>query len=82
MFGSRTVPFYGDYIWVDARGGKIFGTWTDNRNVVPGSDIRENADPTQGDGFDVHQCRTSATATLDTCANAGGLDQNIYGGSP
>jgi hypothetical protein len=81
MFGGRTVPFYGDYIWVDARSGAIFGTWTDHRNVVPGSDPRENADPTQGDGFDVHQCRTSAGAP-DTCPNAGGLDQNIYGGSP
>jgi hypothetical protein len=81
MFGGRTVPFQGDYIWVDARGGAIYGTWTDNRDVVPGSDRRENGHPADGDGFDVHQCRTSATAP-DTCSNAGGLDQNIYGGSP
>jgi hypothetical protein len=81
MFGNRTDPFFGDYIWVDARGGRIYGTWTDNRDVVPGSDIREDPDPTRGDGFDVHQCRTSPTAP-DTCGNAGGLDQNVYGGSP
>jgi hypothetical protein len=81
MFGGRTVPFQGDYLWVDARGGAIYGTWTDNRDVVPGSDIRENTNSADGDGFDVHQCRTSATAP-DTCPNAGGLDQNIYGGTP
>jgi hypothetical protein len=78
MFGGRTDPFQGDYIGVDARGGAIFGTWTDNRDVAPGSDVRENANPADGDGFDVHQCRTSASAP-DTCPNAGGLDQNIYG---
>jgi hypothetical protein len=78
MFGGRSVPFQGDYIWVDARGGAIFGAWADNRDVLPGSDVRENANPADGDGFDVHQCRTSASAP-DTCPNAGGLDQNIYG---
>ncbi len=78
QFGGRTAPFYGDYIWVDARGGALFGAWTDQRNVVPGSDIRENANPADGDGFDVKQCRTSTTAA-DTCPNAGGLDQNTYG---
>src|SRR5712691_4187553 len=81
MFDTRRLPFFGDYIWVDARGGAIFGTWTDHRNVVPGSDLRENAVAADGDGFDVHQCRTSASAP-DTCPNAGGLDQNIYGGLP
>jgi hypothetical protein len=78
QFGGRTVPFYGDYISVDARAGALFGVWTDQRDVVPGSDIRENANPADGDGFDVKQCRTSATAA-DTCPNAGGLDQNVYG---
>jgi hypothetical protein len=81
MFGGRTVPFQGDYLWVDARAGTIYGTWTDNRDVVPGSDPRENANPADGDGFDVKQCRTSPSAP-DTCPNAGGLDQNIYGGTP
>ena len=28
MFGGRTDQFQGDYIWVDARGGSIFGAWT------------------------------------------------------
>jgi len=78
QFGGRTVPFYGDYIWVDARAGALFGTWTDQRDVLPGSDVRESAIAANGDGFDVKQCRTSATAA-DTCPNAGGLDQNIYG---
>lgn len=74
MFGNRDVPFHGDYNWVDAAGGIIYGVWTDNRDVVPGSDIREAVQ----DGFDVHQCRATP-ASADTCANAGGLNQNIYG---
>jgi hypothetical protein len=48
--------------------------WTDNRDVVPGVDIREAI----VDGFDVHQCRTSPTSP-DLCPNAGGVNQNIYG---
>ena len=78
MFGGRSVPFHGDYIWVDADAGKVFGAWTDNRDVVPGADPRE----TEKDGFDVHQCRAqnpNGTFGADTCANAGGLNQNIYG---
>jgi hypothetical protein len=77
MFGGRDIPFHGDYNWVDAFGTTFFGVWADNRDVVPGTDIREAVQ----DGFDVHQCRASATAP-DTCPNAGGLDQNIYGGTP
>jgi hypothetical protein len=77
MFGGREVPFHGDYNWVDAMGSTFFAVWADNRDVVPGTDIREAVQ----DGFDVLQCRTSATAP-DTCPNAGGLDQNIYGGTP
>ena len=81
MFGDRTVPFHGDYLWVDADAGSIFGVWTDNRDVVPGTDPRE----TPGDGFDVNQCRiqnADGTWSSDQCPNAGGLDQNIYGGTP
>jgi hypothetical protein len=74
MFGERDVPFHGDYNWVDAMGTTFFSVWADNRDVVPGTDIRESVQ----DGFDVKQCRTSATAP-DTCPNAGGLDANIYG---
>jgi hypothetical protein len=46
--------------------------------VVLGSDRRE----TFNDGFDLLQSpRGAADGTFgaDTCANAGGLDQNIYG---
>jgi hypothetical protein len=74
MFGNRQDPFHGDYLWVDSAGGTTYGTWTDNRDVVPGADPRE---ATQ-DGFDVLQCRATPTAA-DTCANAGGVNQNIYG---
>jgi hypothetical protein len=78
MFGNRDVPFHGDYLWIDANGGSVYGVWTDNRDVVPGVDPRE---ATQ-DGFDVHQCRElqpDGSYGPDTCPNAGGLNQNIYG---
>jgi hypothetical protein len=65
---------------VQAAGG-LFGyfAWTDNRDVGKGSDPREAAQ----DGFDVKQCRTKTAGEfgVDTCPNAGGLDQNIYGNS-
>ncbi|MGH9053017.1 MAG: sialidase family protein [Acidimicrobiia bacterium] len=78
MFGNRDVPFHGDYSWVDANQGTVFGVWADNRDVVTGADPRE---ATQ-DGFDVLQCRElqpDGTFGPDTCPNAGGLNQNIYG---
>jgi hypothetical protein len=83
MFGNRQVPFQGDYNWVSIvdDGGDLeaYVTWTDNRNVVPGTDPRE----TVQDGFDVWQCRVLGTDGVtygaDQCANAGGVDQNIYG---
>ena len=69
-------------------------TWTDNRDVVPGTDPLED----EQDGFDVQQCRVDlgentqsrddgplarrdAPFTGDNCGNGGGLDQNIYGSS-
>jgi hypothetical protein len=78
MFGNRQIPFHGDYNWVDADGGKIVAVWGDNRDVVPGTDPRE---ATQ-DGFDVLQCRAQnpdGSFGADTCPNAGGLNQNIWG---
>jgi hypothetical protein len=79
MFGDRNVPFHGDYLWIDANGGTAFGVWTDNRDALPGPDPRE----TSFDGFDVLQCRAAPTPAVpnppDLCANAGGLNQNIYG---
>jgi hypothetical protein len=77
QFAGRTVPFAGDYLWIDSAAGLTFSTWTDYRNTVPGNDPR-TAD-TRGD---VQQCRTprqDGTFTGDTCPRAGGLDQNIYG---
>ena len=72
--GFREIPFQGDYLGIDTAGGNAYGVWTDNRDVVPGTDPRE---ATQ-DGFDVLQCRATPDAT-DTCPNSGGLNQNIYG---
>jgi hypothetical protein len=83
MFGNRQIPFQGDYNWVALAfdgATSLFGYmgWTDNRDVLPGTDIRETD---YVDGFDVHQCRTLAAPEPDRCPNAHGLDQNIYGQS-
>ena len=80
QFAGRTVPFGGDYLWIDSKNGVTFGTWTDWRNTVPGTDLREaEQDET---GADVRQCRhqTSGGAISgDTCPRDGGLDQDIFG---
>jgi hypothetical protein len=81
MFDARSVPFIGDYNWVSlastAQGISGYMAWTDNRDVIPGTDPRE----TTQDGFDVHMCVTvtNGVAGPNTCPNAGGFDQNIYG---
>jgi hypothetical protein len=80
QFDNRQVPFAGDYLWIDAQGGQTFGTWTDWRDTVPGTDHREPA--SDATGGDVLQCRArqaDGSWGSDTCPRAGGLDQNIYG---
>ena len=80
QFSGRTVPFAGDYLWIDSKGGVTFGVWTDWRDTVAGVDQRETT-PDES-GADVLQCRTlrpTGGFTGDTCPRAGGLDQNIYG---
>jgi hypothetical protein len=83
MFGAASVPFYGDYNWISLAengAGALFGygTWTDNRDVVPGTDPRE----AEQDGFDVRGCwETQDGELVRTCFNRGGYDQNIYGNS-
>ena len=78
MFDARSVPFIGDYNWIQLvkrADGSLFGftAWTDNRDVVPGTDPRE----TVQDGFDVLMCLDANL--VNTCPNAGGFNQNIYG---
>jgi hypothetical protein len=85
MFDARQVPFYGDYNWIqlidldpETPESALFGytAWTDNRDVVAGSDPRESVQ----DGFDVNQCLTDPDdPNANTCPNSGGLNQNIYG---
>jgi hypothetical protein len=85
MFGSRNIPFLGDYNWIQLAqqaDGSLFGylSWTDNRDVLPGTDPREASQ----DGFDVNMCvalQPDGTYGPNTCPNSGGLDQNIYGNS-
>jgi hypothetical protein len=102
MFGDRQIPFQGDYNWISLANSQdsassllAYMSWTDNRDVVPGTDPREE----EQDGFDVWQCRTDLGTDTDgergegplarrdppfsgdNCANGGGLNQNIYGSS-
>ena len=80
MFGSRDIPFQGDYNWVaiadgnGAAAGGLFAyaAWTDNREVVPGVDPRETeAEGGFVDGFDVLQCR------IDLGRAAGEVNRNV-----
>ena len=79
--GGRTFPFGGDYLFISSVGSFSYGVWTDWRNLVAGSDLREGGD-SDADGADVKQCRTQnpdGSFSRDTCPYAGGLDLNIYG---
>jgi hypothetical protein len=90
--GSRRDPFWGDYIYVSAAGGTVMATWTDSRDIVPGTDPRETGADDDNDGFDVYQPCTyvpndinapsySSPLIGDPCLSQGGLDQNIYAAS-
>jgi hypothetical protein len=63
MFGERNIPFHGDYNWISLANTDpanpespliAYMSWTDNRDVVSGTDPREGSEQ---DGFDVKQCR-------------------------
>jgi hypothetical protein len=82
MFDAVDVPFLGDYNWIDLvenADGSLSGylSWTDNRDVVPGDDPREETQ----DGFDVLNWVENPDGTFTRQFNLGGLDQNIYGNS-
>jgi hypothetical protein len=79
QFSDRDLPFFGDYNYISAVRGTVLANWTDQRETRPGTDPRyTNGDGT--DGFDVFQCRPAGDPFgADTCPNAGGLDQNIFG---
>ena len=83
MFDAASVPFLGDYNWIDlvpGPSGSVRGymTWTDNRDVLPGTDPRE---ATQ-DGFDVKSgWALQPDGSYTRQFNLGGYDQNIYGNS-
>jgi hypothetical protein len=87
QFGGRTVPFAGDYLWIDSVQGTTYAAWTDWRDTAAGSHPRETTTPgtaEPGEGADVLQCRftrTDGSISGDTCPRAGGLDQNIYASS-
>lgn len=83
QFANRTVPFAGDYLWVTSLGDFSYGTWTDWRNTVQGTDPREAPEDEDNTTADVLQCRTFNETTgvwsSDQCPHDGGLDQDIYG---
>jgi hypothetical protein len=87
--GARRVGFWGDYIYVSAVGASVMVTWTDSRDLVPGTDPRETGAADDHDGFDVFQPCTyvpndinaaaySSPTVGNPCLSQGGLDQNIY----
>lgn len=77
QFAGRTVPFAGDYLWVDSAAGTTYSVWTDYRNTRPGDDPRTAG--TRGDVFQCRAPRPDGSYTGDTCPRDGGLDQDIYG---
>jgi hypothetical protein len=81
QFSNRTVPFAGDYLWITSLGDFSFGTWTDWRNTVQGTDPREVTEDEDNASADVHQCRTETNGVWsgDQCPHDGGIDQDIYG---
>lgn len=79
QFSGRTVPFGGDYLWIDSQGTRTYAAWTDWRDTVAGNDQRT---PGSTKGAEVLQCRTDLGGGVfsgDWCPRDGGLDQNIYG---
>ena len=81
QFDNRSVPFAGDYLYLSSLNDFSFGTWTDWRNTVAGTDPRELPEDEDAGTADVHQCRTFTGGVWsgDLCPRDGGLDQNIYG---
>jgi len=63
QFGGRTVPFAGDYLWIDSVGSFSYGVWTDWRNTRSGTDPRETAAPDEDD---------RGTATFPTASDTAG----------
>ena len=90
QFDNRAVPFGGDYLTITGLGSFAFGTWTDWRDTLQGTDPREAPEDQDAATSDVVQCRVVLTSTGkkgntikswsgDRCPHAGGIDQNIYG---
>jgi hypothetical protein len=87
--GSMRSPFFGDYNYVSGAGTKVGAVWTDTRDLVPGTDPREDGADDDLDGFDGAQscawdpddinAPSYISPTIDDpCQSEGGLDQNIY----
>jgi hypothetical protein len=86
---TRRDGFWGDYIYISAAGNTILAGWTDSRDLIDGTDPRENGPSDDQDSFDVYQPCTyipndinapsyTSPTISDPCLSQGGLDQNIY----
>jgi hypothetical protein len=77
QFGTRRVPFFGDYIMVSSVGSTVAAAWTDQRNAVvaPDSTADNDGADVAGDPETGGTCTSSFSACFDA---TGGLDQNIY----
>jgi hypothetical protein len=81
QYDNRALPFAGDYLYISSLNDFSFGTWTDWRDTLAGTDPRELPEDEDAGTADVKQCRTFSDGTWsgDLCPRDGGLDQNIYG---
>jgi hypothetical protein len=79
QFGTRRVPFFGDYIMVSAVGDQIAAVWTDSRDVAPAADTSSKSDQDGNDVAGDPETGGTCTSSFDACFDGtGGLDQNIY----
>ena len=64
------MPFGGDYLTITGLGSFAFGTWTDWRDTLQGTDPREAPEDQDAATSDVVQCRvvlTIQTARRQAC---------------
>ncbi len=87
--GLARSPFIGDYNYAGAIPGRSYVTWTDTRDLVPGSDPRgmgEGRRRDTSDGFqecdwvpdDINAASYDSPTIDDYCLSQGVFDQNIY----
>ena len=79
MFGDRRVPFHGDYNYVSSVGSFAYNVWTDTRQVAPAATTRDTPAARASTSTSAGRRMPDGSWGADTCPNAGGLDQDIFG---